>query len=176
MKEMSGRLTVSTKFDTNKNQMTMNPVNNISVNVGETLSGSRTLTERVMENRDITPDLKVDYNSSPYIEEDTIKKLTQENEALKIIINMLHNNPIMVNKLIIADDAKLARLVLLLTGEDEVHIDADDIGSGCFTSNVYRKINAIYVIKNGNTKNLKYDYPDITKELKDLGINIKIVW
>ena len=89
---------------------------------------------------------------------------------------MMRSNPISVNKLIIADDKKLELLVKLLTNSDEVHIDAEDIGSGCFTTNTYRKVNAIYVIKNGNTKNLKYDYPEVTRELKDLGINIKLVW
>ena len=55
-------------------------------------------------------------------------------------------------------------------------IDAEDLGSGCCTPHTYRKVHAIYVIKDGNTKNLKYDFPSITKELKDLGINTKIVW
>ena len=96
--------------------------------------------------------------------------------ALKIIIDMMRSNPVLVNKLILADDTKLETLVQLLTDADEVHVDAEDLGSGCFTTNVYRKVNAIYVIKEGSTKNLKYDYPDVTKELKDLGINIKVVW
>ena len=82
----------------------------------------------------------------------------------------------MINKLVITDDEKLAKLVKLLTYADEVSIDAEELGEGCCYPRVYRKVNAIYVIKDGNTKNLKYDFPNITKQLKELGINTKIVW
>lgn len=164
---MSGVLHVST----NKNQshVTVNPVNNINVNVGDRTVESNGLSDL---SACASPDLKVKYQENA----NECELLKSENEALKIIIDMMRSNPISVNKLIIADDKKLELLVKLLTNSDEVHIDAEDIGSGCFTTNTYRKVNAIYVIKNGNTKNLKYDYPEVTRELKDLGINIKLVW
>ena len=90
---------------------------------------------------------------------------------------MFKDNPLFVNSLLLTDDTKLAQLIKLLTSADEVNIDCDDIGSGCTCGpQTYRKVNAIYVIKDGHTKNLKYDYPDIMKELKELGINVKLVW
>ena len=165
---MNGKLSLTSKVDTNKSQISVNPVNNINVKV----LGSETIATTDVISDTQTRDLMVEY---PTDEKVLIDKLMAENEALKIIIEMQRDNPILVNKLILADDVKLEMLIKLLTNADEVHIDADDVGSGC-TGNKYRKVNAIYVIKDGNTKNLKYDYPDITKELKDLGINTKFVW
>ena len=165
---MNGKLSLTSKVDTNKSQISVNPVNNINVKV----LGSETIATTDVISDTQTRDLMVEY---PTDEKVLINKLMAENEALKIIIDMQRNNPLLVNKLILADDVKLEMLIKLLTNADEVHIDADDVGSGC-TGNKYRKVNAIYVIKDGNTKNLKYDYPEITKELKDLGINTKFVW
>ena len=162
---MNGKLSLSAKLDSNKSQISVNPVNNINVKV----LGTELKTPYEEEKKE----LMVEY---PTEEKITITKLQMENEALKVIIDMLRSNPILINKLILADDEKLALLVKLLTNSDEVHIDAEDLGEGCCTAKTYRKVNAIYVIKDGNTKNLKYDYPDITKELKDLGISTKYVW
>ena len=165
---MNGKLSLTSKVDTNKSAISVNPVNNINVKV----LGSETIATASVETDTQSRDLMVEY---PTDEKVLINKLQMENEALKIIIDMQRNNPLLVNKLILADDVKLELLIKLLTNADEVHIDADDVGSGC-TGNKYRKVNAIYVMKDGNTKNLKYDYPEITKELKDLGINTKFVW
>ena len=40
----------------------------------------------------------------------------------------------------------------------------------------YRKVNAIYLIKDGETKNLKYSYLNIVQELTELHISFKYVW
>ena len=169
------RLGITAKVDNQKQIVNVNPVNNISVSV-------RSPSQ-------IQEDTTVQYppqEESIYIQptEDNIKKLTNDlsqqmsnNEALKIIIQMFKDNPLFVNSLLLTDDVKLAQLIKLLTNADEVNIDCDDLGSGCACGpQTFRKVNAIYVIKDGSTKNLKYDYPDIMKELKELGINVKLVW
>ena len=97
-------------------------------------------------------------------------------EVLSIIIDMQRNNPLIYHGYIIADDVKLMRFVQLLTDADDVQLDADTLAQGCFTKRVYRKVHAIYVIKDGITKTLKYDYPQVMKELKELGISTKYVW
>ena len=170
------RLGLTAKVDTQKQVVTVNPVNNINVNVRSPAEIQNETDKTV-----IYPD-----DSGIYVQatQENINKLTSDlaqqmsdNEALKIIISMFKDNPIFVNALLLTDDEKLAQLVKLLTNADEVNIDAENIGEmGCCTPRMYRKVNAIYVITNGNTKNLKYDYPDIMKQLKDLGINTKIVW
>ena len=105
-----------------------------------------------------------------------IAKLLRENAVLKLIIDIQHSNPLVVNKYIIADDATLIKLVQLLCNATEVHIDADDIQCGCTTKNTYRKVHAIFVVVNGETKNLKYDFSDVMYTLKELHISTKFVW
>jgi hypothetical protein len=77
---------------------------------------------------------------------------------------------------VIADDELLICLIQDLTDADSVQLDADDIDCECLGSNKYRKVHAIYVVKDGVTKNLKYDYPDITKYLLDLKISTKLIY
>ena len=119
--------------------------------------------------------LSVRYPPSIHSEPEYIK-LKNENEVLKLIIDMQRNNPLIYNGYIIADDVKLMKFIQLLTLADDVQLDADELGQGCISKKNYRKIHAVYVIKDGETKNLKYDYPKVTKELTDLGISTKFVW
>ena len=105
-----------------------------------------------------------------------VAKLLRENAVLKLIIDILHHNPMIVNRYIIADDEKLVKMVALLCNASEVHIDADDIGCGCGVKNNYRKVHSIYVVVNGETKNLKYDFSDVMYTLKELHISTKYVW
>ena len=102
--------------------------------------------------------------------------LMRENAVLKLIIDIQHSNPLIVNKYIIADDETLMKMVALLCNASEVHIDADDIGRGCVSKNTYRKVHSIYVIVDGQTLNLKYHFSDVMKTLKDLHISTKFVY
>jgi hypothetical protein len=183
---------ISTKFDTNRHKVSA--VNNINVNVDRNSSVTTDVSSSTPKLTPVTadsisdgvspythlhevtppspPDLTVKYKDDI---NDRINTLERVNKALKLIITMMKENPIYLNSLILVDDIKLAELCRLLTNADEVVLDADDLGSGCFTR-TYRKVNAIYIIKNGNTKNMKYDYPEVVKTLKEVGINTKYVW
>ena len=108
--------------------------------------------------------------------EDDKNALIRENKVLRIIIDILHSNPLIVNKYIIADDQLLMEIIRLLCNADDVQLDADDLGEGCITRNRYRKVNSIYVVIDGKTQNLKYDFPAVMKTLKDLHISTKYVW
>ena len=114
--------------------------------------------------------------SVPSSDNPEVAKLLRENAVLKLIIDIQHNNPMVVNKYIIADDEKLMRMVALLCNASEVHIDADDVGCGCVSKNTYRKVHSIYVVVDGQTKNLKYDFSDVMYTLKELHISTKFVW
>ena len=102
--------------------------------------------------------------------------LLREINVLKLIIDIQHSNPMIVNKYIIADDEALGKMVGLLCNASEVHLDADDVGVGCITKKTYRKVHSIYVVVNGETLNLKYDFPSVMKTLKDLHISTKYVF
>ena len=104
------------------------------------------------------------------------KELKNENEVLKLLIDMLRNNPLIYNGYIVADDETLMKFIQLLTSADDVQLDADDIGQGCISKKTYRKVHAIYIIKGSETLNLKYDFPKVMKELTDLGISCKFVY
>ena len=108
--------------------------------------------------------------------EDDILSLKRENKVLKLIIDIQHNNPLIVNKYIIADDEVLIEMIRLLCNATEVQIDAEDVGEGCITKNKYRKVSSVYVTVDGKTLNLKYDFPSVMKTLKDLHISTKYVW
>ena len=177
------RLGLTAKVDTQKQVVTVNPVNNINVSVRSPSEIQNTATSREVTDNEETQVIYPD--SGIYVQptQENIDKLTADlaeqinlNEALKIIIGMYQDNPIFVNKLVLTDDVKLEELVKLMTNADQVTVDAEDLGSGCCTGNKYRKVNAIYVKHKDTTETLKYDYPKIMQMLKELGINTKIVW
>ena len=109
-------------------------------------------------------------------EEREKESLLREINVLKLIIDIQHSNQMIVNKYIIADDEALGKMVGLLCNASEVHLDADDVGVGCITKKTYRKVHSIYVVVNGETLNLKYDFPSVMKTLKDLHISTKYVF
>ena len=113
----------------------------------------------------------VDYASA-----EQLTRLTNEVQALKLIIGILQDNPFYINKFVVADDTVLMEVIKLLTSADDIVLDAEDLGEGCISKKKYRKVNAIYVVKDGETKNLKYSYPSIVQELTELYISFKFVW
>ena len=115
-------------------------------------------------------------SSADVVSSQQYKELQNENEVLKLLIDMLRNNPLIYNGYIVADDVALMKFIQLLTSADDVQLDADDIGQGCISKKTYRKVHAIYVIKGSDTLNLKYDFPKVMKELTDLGISCKFVY
>ena len=120
-----------------------------------------------------TDPVAVQYKTQEELEKEA---LLREINVLKLIINIQHSNPMIVNKYIVADDDALGKMVGLLCNASEVHLDAEDVGVGCVSRKTYRKVNSIYVVVNGETLNLKYNFPAVMKTLKDLHISTKFVW
>ena len=181
---MSGLLSLSgTKA---ANDLKVNVVNTSNINLHDTRALKKTsenTTPKLREEEQYTKEVYASYpdgenETNPYssLSADDITKLKNENEALKIIINIIQSNPFYLNKFIVADDVKLMELVQLLCNADDVQMDADDIGQGCITKNKYRKAHSIFVIKNNETKNLKYDYPEVVRELTELCVSTKFVY
>jgi hypothetical protein len=123
--------------------------------------------------RDVTLTEPVDELTAERRENSDLKR---QIEVLKLIIEIQQSNPLVVNKYIIADDEVLERMISLLCNAEAVQIDAEDLGSGCMTKHVYRKVESIYVTVGGKTLNLKYDFPAVMKTLKDLHISTKFVF
>lgn len=171
---MSAMINLSATKKTDTINVNVKPITHI--NVGNTTPTTPTETTTTSN---VYADLENDIPQIPakrdvaYEDWDAI---IAENKVLKLEIQMLQSNPVVVNKFIIADDAVLKEFVQALTFADEVQIDADDLAQGCFSSKTYRKVHNIFVIKDGETKNLKYDYPKVVKTLLDLRISTKFVW
>ena len=176
---MSAMVSLSRLSNTPNVNVNVKPNVNVNVGTRPSYEPADETSANVYNDLPITPETKdsgsVRYPPMTYTEGEYIK-LKNENEVLKLIIDMQRNNPLIYNGYIIADDVKLMKFIQLLTLADDVQIDADDMGQGCITKKNYRKVHAIYVIKDGETKNLKYDFPKVTKELTDLGISTKFVW
>ena len=164
---MASMVHLGVKKTTQDVNINVKPISNI--NITTTGQPATTATTTPAPESVIYPD------SNPYTI-DEVEQLKNQVEVLKLYIEMLQNNPLVVNKYIIVDDEKLIHFIKLLTRAEDVQIDADDIGQGCLSSKTYRKIHNIFVIINGQTLNLKYDFPKAMKELIDLKISTKFVW
>ncbi|KAI5498704.1 protein of unknown function, DUF4106 family [Trichomonas vaginalis G3] len=172
---------ISLKREEAKNSQNVNV--NVEPKTSVYLSTDRMPLSESVKSRDIEilppppeyPEVNEDGKDKTFYEQQ-IKKLQCEIEVLNTMLEMLKDNPIYINKLVLVDDVVLMKFVKLLTDAEDVQLDDEDLGSGCITKNKYRRVNAIYVIKNGETKNVKYDYPEVMKRLKEVGVNVKIVW
>ena len=157
----------------------VNPITNINVNNPSTPTTVSYPDPNVVGFPSVNPQVLTgnEVNMSSFETSDPEKQaLIRELNVLKLIIDIQHSNPMIVNKYIVADDSALCKMVGLLCNASEVHLDAEDVGVGCISKNTYRKVNSIYVVVNGETLNLKYDFPAVMKQLKDLHISVKYVF
>ena len=157
---------------------------NVNPNINVKTSFTTTSTDKPIES-----DVKVSYGETQepkpktYSEEefksavDMIEYYKVRHDILRIINMIIKNNPFMLKGLIIMEEENLKKIIMKLVFAKDVQIDAEDVGQGCITRKTYRKINAIYVVRpDDSLKNLKYDYPDIMRELLEYGISTKYVW
>ncbi len=97
-------------------------------------------------------------------------------EALSLILDIYENNPLIVNKLIIAEEEVLTRLLFLLTGAEEIHFVKADPETGCTCKvDKFQYIKKIMIRKNGNSYNFKYSFPNVVQLLDNRRINYKVV-
>ena len=97
-------------------------------------------------------------------------------EALSALLSIVENNPLIVNKLIVANLQDLAQLIKLLTGGDSVQINTNnDIECSCLGGDDFVAVEKIYVIKGDETLNFKYSFPDANKILDDHHVSVKLV-
>ena len=97
-------------------------------------------------------------------------------EALSLILDIYENNPLIVNKLIIAEEEVLTRLLFLLTGAEEIQLIKADPETGCMCKvDKFQYIQKIMIRKNGNLYNFKYSFPNVVQLLDNRRINYKVV-
>ena len=96
--------------------------------------------------------------------------------AYSLILDILENNPLMINKYAVADYDSFTLLISYLTEADKVDIQESlDVDCSCTTTSKYIAIDKIYITKNNETQNFKYQYPNANKILDDHHISVKFV-
>ena len=81
--------------------------------------------------------------------EDNIQEKDNTIKDLSLIIEIIQQNPLIVNKFVIAELDTLAELIRLLTNSESVEIDTEDIDCSC-SSPKYRVVKRIYIKKDGD--------------------------
>lgn len=103
------------------------------------------------------------------VEKDNICK------ALSLMLDMIENNPLIVNRYVIAEHNALKMLIQLLTNSENVSINLMDSDIGCSCKGIeYARIDKIYVYKDMSTFNFKYSFPEAMKILDDHRISTKL--
>ena len=173
--------------------------NNITNNVViKTESKERLNTDNVKEVSDgvfvVYNDKKTEEEANPYANLnsrnletaqarlDQIKAQQPDNEkiikALSLIIDIMYNNPLYINRFIVAQLSCLQELVKILTDADEVEITLQDptCDCGCCGNNdKIATIDSIYVKKNNSVVEFKYYYAEAKQILECNHISMKLV-
>ena len=110
---------------------------------------------------------------------DEIRNTQPNNEslikALSLIIDILYNNPLYVNKFIVAQIDTLSELVRILTEADSVEITVLDPSCDCCGNSKMAAIDSIYVKKNNNVLEFKYCYVEAKQILESNHISMNLV-
>ena len=113
-----------------------------------------------------------------------IKEVQPENEkliqALSMIIDMLYNNPLYVNKWVVAEMDTLRELIRILTDADDVAITtmdpSCDCGGCCGDKNkIIQTIDSIYVKYGAVVKEFRYCHPAAKQILENCHISLRMV-
>ena len=108
--------------------------------------------------------------------EEIVKNKDNLIEALSLILDIYENNPLIINKLIVAQEEELTRLLFLLTGAEQIEMIKTEPDLGCTCKfDKFTHIQKIMVKKNGETYNFKYSFPNCVQLLENRKINWKVV-
>ena len=108
---------------------------------------------------------------------ESIEALTSEKhliDALSIMVDVIYENPLIVNKLVVTDHNTLAALIKLLTMSDGVVILTEDPECGCLNGHLL-KVTSIHIVKGSVTTEFKYSHQNAKRILDEHHISIKYV-
>ena len=96
--------------------------------------------------------------------------------AYSLMLDIVENNPLIINKFVIAEYDSLTLLIQYLTEADQVDIQESlDVDCSCTGHPKYVAVDKIYITKKGETQNFKYQFPNANKILDDHHISVKFV-
>ena len=171
------------KVDTNVNSPQQSQNVNVVVNPYERSLSSGSFSVHYPEVKNIdndnvnnTKERSIETANNTY---DNLQKLIHDKDlliqALVLCLDIVENNPLIVNKYIVAEEEELIKLIQLLCDTSEVQLIKADNDIGCISHSKYNYITKIYVVKDGNTYNLKYSFPDVVEFLDNRKISLKFV-
>ena len=94
-------------------------------------------------------------------------------KAFSLIIDLYKNNPLIINKYLIADQETLKALIQLLTAAESVNIQLADIECTCCSSN-YHTVKRIYITANNEIYSIEM-CPAVLQILENYAISIMFV-
>ncbi len=95
--------------------------------------------------------------------------------ALCKTIDIIEDNPLLINKFIIAKEEDLRALIRLLTKADCVDIQIIEQDVSCIKSNKYRIVNKILLQCGNEIVNLKHAFADVVNYFDTYKISLKFV-
>ncbi|KAI5495394.1 protein of unknown function, DUF4106 family [Trichomonas vaginalis G3] len=164
---------------TNSQNVVVN-VKERDVEVGKPYEDEDGITIVPVKEQPTYPEVSRDLSSVADIRNDYMqlkdKLKTQEKicQALGIMLNLVEHNPVKVNSYVIAPHEVLKELLKLLTEADDINIKEIEPDVSCCGVS-YNVIDKIYVMKGGETLNLKYSFPDVIKIFDDHNISLKFI-
>ena len=117
-----------------------------------------------------------DLASAEQAVEEMSKVITEKDNIIKafsLIIDLYKNNPLIINKYLIADQSTLKELIQLLTAAESVNIQLADIECTCCSTN-YRTIKRIYITSNNEIYSIEM-CPAVLQILENYAISITFV-
>jgi len=95
-------------------------------------------------------------------------------KALSLMLDVVYENPLIINKYVVTDAATLRELIRLLTNSNEVKIFIEDPECQCIKNN-FAKVSSIHVISNGVTNEFKYSHQNAKYLLDKHHISTKYI-
>ena len=163
---------------------------NVNIVVNSSTPDLRAATEQATDTRAVYPDKQTETNEeNPYANialrdldqaqetTDDLAKLVSEKDniikALSIIVDIYRNNPLIINKYLIAEEETLTELIKLLTNATEVSIELADIECSCVSAQ-YQTIKRIYLTVEGQIYSLEL-CPAVMSFLEGFKISLNLV-
>ena len=125
-----------------------------------------------------TPQPEMRDVDTAYAELGELKSLLNNSEsvsqALILIIDLIQSNPLMINKFIVPVESTFKELITVLTGANEVDVKYND-DVGCTIGKKYKLIEDVYVVKNSETLNIRYSFPEVLRLFDRFKISTKMI-
>ena len=106
-----------------------------------------------------------------------IQDLETKNKFLNLLLTVYQQNPLYINSYVVCPSQLLMEMIKLLTKCDRVDLVLNDeiACGGCTGDDKLIYVSKILVVKEDETRELKYSYNDVYSKLIAYGISLKIV-